>query len=324
MYFTPDGRYAIVVAERLHRLDFRDAHTFKLAPLAARCRAPASTTWTSRPTAATRSSSCEFSGQLLKVDVARERVVGVLTLRPGAAPQDVKLSPDGTRLLRRRHERRRRLARRRRRRSACSGSCRPARGAHGLYPSRDARYLYVTNRGAGSISVVSFATRRIVAHLAHPGRRQPRHGERLRRRQGAVADRPLQRRRLRDQHERTAGCSRRSRSARARTGSASGRSPAGTRSGTRASLRVARGARPTPRGARRLTRCSSPRPCCSAAPRCARPGGRRCGSRSRAGAGRGSSRARPRADPAALLRIREHEAPPRRSAAAPISASTSG
>src|SRR5262249_39569720 len=27
MYFTPDGRYAIVVAERLRRLDFRDAHT---------------------------------------------------------------------------------------------------------------------------------------------------------------------------------------------------------------------------------------------------------------------------------------------------------
>jgi YVTN family beta-propeller protein len=30
MYFTPDGRYAIVVAERLHRLDFRDAHSFRL------------------------------------------------------------------------------------------------------------------------------------------------------------------------------------------------------------------------------------------------------------------------------------------------------
>src|SRR5437016_5078998 len=30
MYFTPDGRYAIVVAERLHHLDFRDAHTFVL------------------------------------------------------------------------------------------------------------------------------------------------------------------------------------------------------------------------------------------------------------------------------------------------------
>ena len=52
MYFTPDGRWAIVVAERLHRLDFRDPHTFKLHT---RCpsRARASTTWTSRPTAAT-------------------------------------------------------------------------------------------------------------------------------------------------------------------------------------------------------------------------------------------------------------------------------
>ena len=30
MYFTPDGRNAIVVAERLHRLDFRNARTFAL------------------------------------------------------------------------------------------------------------------------------------------------------------------------------------------------------------------------------------------------------------------------------------------------------
>src|ERR1700750_2116335 len=30
MYFTADGRYAIVVAERLHRLDFRNPHTFAL------------------------------------------------------------------------------------------------------------------------------------------------------------------------------------------------------------------------------------------------------------------------------------------------------
>ena len=30
LYFTIDGRYAIVVAERLHRLDFRSAHSFRL------------------------------------------------------------------------------------------------------------------------------------------------------------------------------------------------------------------------------------------------------------------------------------------------------
>jgi DNA-binding beta-propeller fold protein YncE len=45
--------------------------------------------------------------------------------------------------------------------------------AHGLYPSRDARYLYVTNRMAGSISVVSFATRRIVKTWHIPGGGSP-------------------------------------------------------------------------------------------------------------------------------------------------------
>jgi DNA-binding beta-propeller fold protein YncE len=47
------------------------------------------------------------------------------------------------------------------------------RGAHGLYPSRDARSLYVTNRADGSISVVSFRTRRIVATWRIPGGGSP-------------------------------------------------------------------------------------------------------------------------------------------------------
>src|SRR5206468_13002391 len=46
-------------------------------------------------------------------------------------------------------------------------------GAHGLYPSRDARYLYVTNRGEGSISVVSFRTRRVVKKWRLPGGGSP-------------------------------------------------------------------------------------------------------------------------------------------------------
>jgi len=37
------------------------------------------------------------------------------------------------------------------------------RGAHGLYPSRDAKFLYVTNRDAGTVSVVDFAFRSVVA-----------------------------------------------------------------------------------------------------------------------------------------------------------------
>ena len=171
MYFTTDGRYAIVVAERLHRLDFRDANTFKLHhSLPVPCSGADHMDFSADGTYAIV--SCEFSGQLLKVNIPQERVVGVLTLRPGAAPQDVKLSPDGKvfyvadmnsngvwlvdgssfRVLRFMH----------------TGA-----GAHGLYPSRDARYLYVTNRGEGSISVISFKTQKIVKTWRIPGGGSP-------------------------------------------------------------------------------------------------------------------------------------------------------
>ena len=46
-------------------------------------------------------------------------------------------------------------------------------GAHGLYPSRDARVLYVSNRGEGSVSVVSFATGRPIAKWRIPGGGSP-------------------------------------------------------------------------------------------------------------------------------------------------------
>ena len=171
MYFTPDGRYAIVVAERLHRLDFRDAHTFRLHhSLHVPCSGADHMDFSADGRYALV--SCEFSSQILKVDIPHERVVDVLQLRSGAAPQDVKLSPDGRifyvadmsvggvwlvsgsplRVLR---------------------FMPTGHGAHGLYPSRDARYLYVTNRGAGSVSVVSFRTRRVVRTWHIPGGGSP-------------------------------------------------------------------------------------------------------------------------------------------------------
>ena len=171
MYFTPDGRYAIVVAERLHRLDFRDAHTFALHhSLSVPCAGADHMDFSADGSYAIV--SCEFSGVMLKVDIPHERIVGTLQLRAGAAPQDVKLSPDGKvfyvadmnaggvwlldganmRVLR----------------FMPTGA-----GAHGLYPSRDARYLYVTNRSAGSISVVSFRTRQIVKTWHIPGGGSP-------------------------------------------------------------------------------------------------------------------------------------------------------
>src|SRR5207302_1336309 len=43
------------------------------------------------------------------------------------------------------------------------------KGAHGMYPSRDATQLYVSNRLQGTISVISYTTREIVATWPIPG-----------------------------------------------------------------------------------------------------------------------------------------------------------
>jgi YVTN family beta-propeller protein len=107
--------------------------------------------------------SCEFSGRMIEVDLRTQRQIRLLTLHGGvAAPQDVKLSPDGRTLY---------VA------DMQNGgiwaidpsSFRVIRfiptgaGAHGLYVSRNAEDLYVSNRTAGSISVFSFAKQRVVA-----------------------------------------------------------------------------------------------------------------------------------------------------------------
>jgi len=162
MYFTPDGRYAIVVAERLQRLDFRDAHTFRLHhSLHVPCVGVDHLDFSADETFLI--ASCEFSGELVKVNVANERVVGKLTLPGGRGemPQDVKLAPNG-RLFYVADMRAGGLWEVDARRFRVTGFVRTGAGVHGLYPSRDARYLYATNRSEGSISVISFRSRKVV------------------------------------------------------------------------------------------------------------------------------------------------------------------
>lgn len=167
LYFTPDGRYAIVVAERRQRLDFRDPHTMQMHhSLPVPC--PGVDHMDFSADGRYLLASCEFGASLIEVDVNRERVVGTLSLKPGAMPQDVKLSPDGrtyyvadmmsggvwlidARTLRK------------------EGFIATGAGAHGLYVSRDSRYLYVSNRDEGSVSVVSFARRAMVRKWRIPG-----------------------------------------------------------------------------------------------------------------------------------------------------------
>ncbi len=168
LYFTIDGRYAIVVAERLHRLDFRDAHTFHLVrALTVPCAGVNHMDFS--PNGRYVIASCEFSGRLLKVDVRRFRVLGVRTLpRRFSVPQDVRSSPDAKVFY---------VA------DLAAGGVwevDPARfkvigfihtgaGAHGLVVGRNGKVLYVANRNEGSVSVISFRTRKVVAKWHIPG-----------------------------------------------------------------------------------------------------------------------------------------------------------
>jgi DNA-binding beta-propeller fold protein YncE len=172
LYFTADGRRAIVVAEALRRLDFREPHTMRLVHSlnVPQCAGVDHMDFTAD--ARFGLVSCEFAARMIVVDLRRERVVRSIPLRAGAMPQDVKLSPDGRTfyvadmasngvwLIDARTWKRIRLQP-------------TGRGAHGLYPSRDSRRLFVTNRGEGTISIVSFRTRRPIAKWRIPGPASP-------------------------------------------------------------------------------------------------------------------------------------------------------
>jgi DNA-binding beta-propeller fold protein YncE len=162
LYFTPDGRFAIVVAERLQRLDFRNPTTMRLVHSLSvpQCRGVDHMDFSANGQYAF--ASCEFSSEMIEVDLRTQRVIRTLLLDGGrASPQDVKLSPDG-RTIYAADQINGGLWEIDPRSFRVLGFLHTGAGAHGLYPSRNDRYLYVSNRAAGSISVVSFRTRRVV------------------------------------------------------------------------------------------------------------------------------------------------------------------
>lgn len=183
LYFTPDGEYAVVIAERDQRIDFRDPRTMALHDsVRVDCKGVDHLDFTAD--GRTALASCEFSGKVLKLDVATHRVIGYLQLDPGkpSMPQDVRLSPDGQVFfvadmqadgvyivdpgsLRQ------------------VGFIPTGIGTHGIYPSRDGKVFYVSNRGwhtlrgrphgPGSVSVLDPARREVVATWKIPGGGSP-------------------------------------------------------------------------------------------------------------------------------------------------------
>ena len=171
MYYTPDGKFAIVVAERRQRLNFLDAETMKLAhSLPVPCRGVDHLDFSANGRYLI--ASCEFAGEVLKVDVEAQKVLGTLALGQGGMPQDVKLSPDGKVFYVADMEANGvylidgdRLTK--------IGFLPTGKGAHGLYTSRNSKVLYVSNRGEGTISIVDFATRNVVNKWRLPGGGSP-------------------------------------------------------------------------------------------------------------------------------------------------------
>ncbi|WP_188284998.1 hypothetical protein [Streptomyces sp. CBMA29] len=161
LYFTPDGKYAVVMASLDRELVFRDAHT-----MAVKKTVPVSCYGVNHadfsPDGRYFIVSCEFSGELLKVDTEQMKIVGQQRLPfEGAMPQDVKISPDGKTWY---------IAD-----MMADGVwvmngdtfskptlLRTGKGAHGLYVSRDSKVMYISNRGEGSVSLLDFATGKLV------------------------------------------------------------------------------------------------------------------------------------------------------------------
>ena len=182
LYFTPDGRSAIVVAEALKRLDFRDPQTLALQGSLAVPQCAGINHADFSIDGRVGIFTCEYQGGLVRIDVVTRKVLGYLRLSKGGMPQDVRVSPDGTLFFVADMmaggvfvidgERFREV-----------GFIETGVGAHGLYPSRDGKKLYVANRGSahvsgpprgpGSVSVIDFATRRVETTWPIPGGGSP-------------------------------------------------------------------------------------------------------------------------------------------------------
>jgi YVTN family beta-propeller protein len=183
LYFTPDGKSAIVVAEARKRLDFRDPHTMQLQGSMAvpECAGINHADYSIDGRYAIF--TCEFSGRVAKIDTVNHKVIGYLKLSIGGMPQDVRAGPDGKTFF---------VADMRGDGvHVIDGDALKEAdfiptgvGTHGLYPSRDGTKLYVANRGShsvhgppngkdGSVSVIDFKTRKVTARWPIQGGGSP-------------------------------------------------------------------------------------------------------------------------------------------------------
>jgi YVTN family beta-propeller protein len=190
LYFSPDGQSSIVVAEAKHRLDFRDPKTLKLQYSIEVPKCGGINHGDFSIDGKYAIFTCEFEGSVAKIDLVNKTVLGYIKLvlpktrfkdkvaspspfeteictASKGMPQDIRISPngrlfyvadmesDGVHLIDGETFKE-------------TGFIPTGVAAHGLYPSRDGKFLYVANRGShdihgkrngpGSVTVIEFAT----------------------------------------------------------------------------------------------------------------------------------------------------------------------
>jgi YVTN family beta-propeller protein len=175
MYFTPDGRSAISVAEARRMLVFYDPKTWQVQQTLPTPECAGIDHADFMPDGRTAVFTCEFAGRVAVIDIAARKLLRTIDLpvrHTRMGPQDIKLAPDGsvfyiadseqggvwvidgaaTKVLR---------------------EIPTGKGAHGLYLSRDATELYVTNRLDSSVSVLDAYTGAVRTKWTIPGGASP-------------------------------------------------------------------------------------------------------------------------------------------------------
>jgi len=186
LYFTPDGKYAVVMSEAAKKIVFRDPHTMAIKKsIPSQCGGVNHADWSAD--GSTFVVSCEFTGELLLVDTAKMKILKKQKIpntyakattsshagmpNMGPMPQDVKISPDGKTYF---------IA------DMMSDGLwtmpapwgklsfiKTGLGAHGLYVTRDSQNLVISNRNEGSISILQFSDRKLIHKWKIPGGGSP-------------------------------------------------------------------------------------------------------------------------------------------------------
>ncbi|WP_203913608.1 YVTN family beta-propeller repeat protein [Rhizocola hellebori] len=174
LYYTPDGQFAIVVAEAYQRLDFYHPQTWELVKSSHFPDCEGINHMDFTLDGKTGLASCEFANRMIAFDVASGEQLRRFDLDvvPNGMPQDTRLVPNGSVfLVADMHadgvyvfdaQATQRI-----------GYIPTGKGAHGIYFSRDGAIAYVSNRNEGSVSVLDMATLQPIAKWTIPGGGSP-------------------------------------------------------------------------------------------------------------------------------------------------------